>query len=102
MRYNQNMAKVWKYICEKCGRTGYYRDPEQAFLEGWDIPPHMGKYGVVSPRTCPDCDMTDTLWWKMRMEYRDVRELNEEEREVLRRILNEPESLQANPEEMPS
>ena len=96
------MVKVWRYVCEKCGRTGWYQDPEKAFLEGWDYPPHMGKYGIVSPRTCPDCDMTDTLWWKMCMEYKSAEELDEAERIVLKRILEEPDSLQRDASEMPS
>jgi len=39
-----------KYVCEICGRTEI-KTPEEAYQEGWDYPPFMGSYGVVSART---------------------------------------------------
>ena len=49
------------HICEVCGRTEVLT-PQEAFDEGWDYPPMMGSFGVVSPRTCPNCLMVDTAW----------------------------------------
>ena len=49
------------HVCELCGKTKIMT-PEQAFNEGWDYPPRMGAFGIVSPRTCGDCSMMDTLW----------------------------------------
>ena len=49
------------HVCEVCGKTKIMT-PEQAFNEGWDYPPRMGAFGIVSPRTCGDCSMMDTLW----------------------------------------
>lgn len=43
-----------KYVCEVCGNTEIMT-PEEAYQEGWDYPPFMGSYGVVSARTCPRC-----------------------------------------------
>ena len=39
--------------------------PQEAFDQGWDYPPRMGIYGVISPRTCGKCSITDTVWWKL-------------------------------------
>lgn len=51
------------HICEVCGRYEEITS-EEAFNSGWDYPPDFGSFGVLSPRTCPDCDMKDTTWWK--------------------------------------
>ena len=40
------------HICEVCGRTEVLT-PQEAFDKGWDYPPMMGSFGVVSPRTYP-------------------------------------------------
>ena len=69
--------------------------PEQAFNEGWDYPPKMGTFGVISPRTCGDgnCNLTKTLWFALDQEHKEVKDLSEEQKTVLRRIQNEPESI---------
>lgn len=58
------MAHEQKYIhiCEVCGKTEILT-PEEAFEDGWDYPPKMGAFGLVSPRTCGNCGIMDTLWW---------------------------------------
>ena len=48
------------HICEVCGKAKIMTS-EQAFNEGWDYPPRMGSFGIVSPRTCGDCGMMETL-----------------------------------------
>ena len=58
-----------RHICEVCGRTENLT-PQEAFDEGWDYPPRMGSFGIVSPRTCPDCSMMDTAWAALTLEAR--------------------------------
>lgn len=38
----------YKHICEVCGRCEILT-PEEAFQAGWDYPPRMGFFGVLSP-----------------------------------------------------
>ncbi len=61
--------------------------------EGWDYPPKMGSFGVISPRTCGDCNMTKTLWWALVQEKNKIEELSPEQLVVLKRIQNEPASI---------
>ena len=85
-------AQKLKYICEVCGKEELLA-PEEAFLAGWDYPPRMGAFGIVSPRTCPDCSMMDTLWAALVMEKKTVEELNTRQKKTLKRILGEPGSI---------
>ena len=85
------MSKI-KCVCEVCGRTEILT-PKEAFQQGWDYPPHMGSFGVVSPRTCPDCSIMDTAWAEMVLRKKSLWELSEKQREAVNRILAEPESL---------
>ena len=81
------MGKIkYKYICESCGIEQIYNSPEEAYKDGWDIPPYMGTYGVLSPRTCPNCTIDKTVWWKM--QQHDM--LNYHDIEVIERIKKEP------------
>ena len=82
----------YRHICEVCGKEEIL-SPEDAFEQGWDYPPKMGVFGVVSPRTCPACSMTDTLWWKLVQEKTDHKDFSEKEKETLERIINEPDSI---------
>ena len=43
-----------RHICEVCGRTEILT-PEEAHSQGWDYPPKMGRFRIISPRTCPNC-----------------------------------------------
>ena len=81
-----------RHVCESCGRVEIIT-PEQAYEEGWDYPPLMGVYGVVSPRTCPKCTMDTTVYWKLMTEGKAHVDLNEHDKTVLERILGEPGSL---------
>lgn len=85
-------AQKLKHICEVCGKEELLA-PEEAFLAGWDYPPRMGAFGIVSPRTCPDCSMMDTLWAALVMEKKTVEELNTRQKKTLKRILGEPGSI---------
>ena len=58
-----------RYICEVCGKVKILTTDE-AFEKGWDHPPFIGEFGVVSPRTCPD------VLWKKRcgqLSYLNIR-----------------------------
>ena len=81
------------HICEVCGATKIMT-PEQAFSEGWDYPPRMGMFGVVSPRTCGNCTVEGTLWMSLQSgEIKSVDDMTSEQLVVLERILNEPMSI---------
>ena len=81
------------HVCEVCGKTKIMT-PEEAFNEGWDYPPRMGTFGVVSPRTCGDCGMEDTLWMALQSgKIKSLDDMTPEQRVVLARIQNEPESI---------
>ena len=82
------------HICEVCGREEIL-DSEDAFERGWDYPPKMGEFGVLSPRTCPNCNITDTVWWKLQNNLVD--KITEKDLETIDRIIKEPESIMASP-----
>ena len=81
-----------RHVCEVCGRTEILT-PTAAFEAGWDYPPRMGVYGVVSPRTCGDCPLTATVWAAMAMEGRSADQLTDAQRVVIERIAGEPETI---------
>lgn len=80
------------HVCEVCGKTEVLT-PEEAFDLGWDYPPMMGSFGVLSPRTCPVCPMNETLWWNLTANGCDPNNLSEKDKETLKRILDEPKSI---------
>lgn len=67
--------------------------PDHAHRLGWDYLPIMGKFKTVSPRTCGSCPITGTLWWNLEMEGKRIDALDKHQRQILERILNEPESI---------
>lgn len=89
-------GKPFKHICEVCGKEEILTSQE-AFDEGWDYPGEegssMGAFGVLSPRTCGDCSITDTVWWAITTEGKTREQLTEKQLQTLERILQEPESL---------
>ena len=74
--------------CETCGREEVLTS-QDAFDAGWDFPPKMGTYGVISPRTCPNCPMTSTVWWAISIDKRSMDDLTPRQLKVLGRILEE-------------
>jgi len=84
---------VLRHICEVCG-LNQILDSEIAYEQGWDYPPRVGAYGIVSPRTCPECGINQTLWWAIATMQVKSEQLNESQRATLQRILDEPESIQ--------
>ena len=85
----------WHY-CEVCGKKEFITD-EEAFVSGWDYPPKMGLFRMLGPRTCGNCQMEDTLFWKIQTSRKlpivNEAKLNENELATWRRIKGEPESL---------
>lgn len=85
----------WHY-CEVCGKKEFITD-EEAFVSGWDYPPKMGLFRMLGPRTCGNCQMEDTLFWKIQTSRKlpivNEAKLNENELVTWRRIKGEPESL---------
>lgn len=92
---SMNTRPFWHY-CEICGRKEFITAGE-AFDSGWDYPPRVGHFGMLSPRTCGNCTMAGTLYMKInspgRLPIVLEDELTPEERITWRRIKAEPESL---------
>ena len=86
------MDKKLIHICEVCGKTEILT-PEEAFNDGWDYPPRMGAFGVVSPRTCGDCTINHTVWWALVCEKKSINELSQMQKETIKRIQEEPGSI---------
>lgn len=97
---SMNTRPFWHY-CEVCGKKEYIT-AEQAFNNGWDYPPQMGAFGVLSPRTCGDCGIMDTLWARKALieknSFFQKGDLDPKDQKILERILGEPESLLAEEE----
>lgn len=81
-----------RHVCEVCGREELLT-PEEAYQQGWDYPPKMGAFGVVSPRTCGSCGIQGTLWWFLAVDKGNPDDMSESQRETLLRILCEPKSV---------
>ena len=83
---------ILRHICENCGKEELLTS-EEAFRQGWDYPPQMGAFAVISPRTCGDCRINSTLWWELSSNNTLVSELSEKHIQTLNRILTEPGSI---------
>lgn len=67
---------------------------DEAFEAGWDYPPRMGCFGVVSPRTCADCSIDRTLYWALLTgKIKNPEDLSKKQKETLNRTQNEPQSI---------
>ncbi len=82
---NDEKIEQW---CEACGATAMLTS-EEGFEAGWDFPPRMGAWGVVSPRTCGNCAINKTLWWALTVEKKSTDDCTPQQRQVLAQILNE-------------
>lgn len=91
---SMNTRPFWHY-CEVCGKKAFIT-AQDAYNDGWDYPPKLGHFGMLSPRTCGDCCMADTLFWKVQQQKFPIvieKTLTESELKTWQRIKNEPESL---------
>ncbi|WP_457135593.1 hypothetical protein [Mycobacteroides abscessus] len=84
-----------QHICEVCG-VREILTPSQAYEAGWDYPPCMGKFAVISPRVCPTCPSTSTVWWAVTVDGLTLDMLNQAQRKTLERILGEPGTINMN------
>lgn len=80
------------HICEVCGKKAALT-PKEAYDQGWDYPPMMGCFGVLSPRTCPNCNMMDTAWAALMLLGKKPEDLTEKQQETILRIVAEPDSI---------
>ncbi|MFT4298309.1 MAG: hypothetical protein QM597_01535 [Aeromicrobium sp.] len=78
----------FEHWCEVCGREERLTS-QAAYEAGWDFPPRMGAWEVVSPRTCGQCGMGQTVWWAITMEGVTAEGLTEHQRDVVARITAE-------------
>ena len=81
-----------RHICETCGKEEILTS-EAGFESGWDYPPRLGTFGIVSPRTCGICGVETTLWWELVIRKTPIEQLNARHQRTLQRILSEPESI---------
>ena len=91
---SMNFRPFWHY-CEVCG-TKIFCIAQEAFEAGWDYPPKIGTFGLLGPRTCGNCLLTDTLFFRVYQQENSIvieRNLTEKEAQTWQRIKNEPESL---------
>ena len=87
--------KRFLHICEVCGRTEKLA-AEEAHNQNWDYPPMIGEFGVLSPRTCGNCRMTETAYWAIAVEKKTTAELSENQLQALERIMQEPDILRVD------
>lgn len=74
--------------CEVCGVEAFLT-PVAAHEAGWDFPPLMGWFGVVCPRTCPDCKLADTAWWQLAVAQTATSALDPRHVRTIERIVRE-------------
>lgn len=77
--------RAFVHICEVCNKTEQLTSV-QAHQQGWDYPPKMGAFGVVSMRTCPNCPMIQTAWWAIAVENKKFEELTPQQQVTVLRI----------------
>ncbi len=85
------------HICEVCGKTEVLT-PKEAYDQGWDYPPMMGRYGVLSPRTCPNCSMMDTVWAALMLLGKKPEDFSEKQQQTILRIVSEPDNIRVKGE----
>ncbi|TFD52379.1 hypothetical protein E3T46_05800 [Cryobacterium sp. Hh11] len=81
-------AEPFMHWCEVCGREELLIT-EDAFNAGWDFPPKIGTFGVISPRTCPKCPMAGTVWWAISVDAFSTDMLTPSQLKTMGRILEE-------------
>jgi hypothetical protein len=85
-------AMELRHVCEVCGVEAILT-PEAACKAGWDYPPKIGSYQVISQRTCPDCPTDRTVWWALAVDGYTPDMLSPAQRATVDRILGEPGSI---------
>jgi hypothetical protein len=80
------------HICEICEKHEILT-PEEGYKAGWDYSPYMYPFKVISPRTCPNCGIENTVWADIPLRHKSFNELTTKQKEVVKRIYKEPESI---------
>ena len=95
----------FEHWCEVCGKTEMLT-PDEAFNQGWDFPPNFGRWGYISPRTCGDCSMFDTVWWALNQNGKRYDLLTEQQIAICDRITAETPLMEtrhdSNPDSNPN
>lgn len=81
-----------RHICEVCGADELLT-PGEAYETGRDYPLKMGAFGVISPRTCPNCPVSRTVWWSLAVDHSGPDMINPVKQVVVARIFGEPDSI---------
>ncbi|MDA8227043.1 MAG: hypothetical protein M0T74_04960 [Desulfitobacterium hafniense] len=80
------------HICEVCGKREILT-PEEGYKRNWDYSPYMYPFKLISPRTCGDCGIEKTVWWEIAAKHKNFEDLTESQKQTIKRIYNEPESI---------
>lgn len=82
------MSNLILHWCENCGKEETLTS-EQGYDAGWDFPPRFGAFGVVSQRTCGNCQIDTSAWWQMAVLKKSYDELSDKHKATVLRILGE-------------
>lgn len=81
-------SPAFVHWCEVCGLE-LLLTPEIAYSLGWDYPPKMGQFGVISPRTCGACGIEGTVWFALSTKQVTVETMSDEQYKKALRIVGE-------------
>lgn len=83
--------ELHEFMCETCGKTETLTNRE-ALRTGWDYPPFLGEWGVLSPRTCNNCTIDTTAYWAVINAGPPfkINDLDERHQNTIKRIAMEP------------
>lgn len=82
------------HICEVCGKREILT-PREGYENGWNYAPYCYHFKVISPRTCGKCGIEKTAYWAIAAKNKAFDELTASQKETIKRIYNEPESILA-------
>lgn len=106
--FKMRLPHRFLHVCDGC-RKQEILSSREAFEQGWDYPGPDGIYkdapnygfGIVAPRTCGQCTIDKSLYWKLTVDKDASNCMNSEEiAEALERIWNEPMSLFVDGDEL--
>ena len=96
IEFKMIMPERFLHVCCSCHKREILSS-EEAYEKGWDYPGKDGIYktvqnhgfAILAPRTCGDCGINQSLYWRMMA----GEELTNIDKETMERIQNEPGSL---------
>lgn len=56
----------------------------------------MYPFKVISPRTCNEYAIEKTVYWQIAVNHKAISDLTDTQKETIKRIYSEPESILAN------